>query len=229
MHKKRYREVVGYELKDIILGGQDGIVNILGTVLGVAAAVSDARIVIISGLAAAFAESLSMAAVAYTSTKAAKEFYMSQVSKEQKDIESHPAFEKRELRHIFLKKGFRGRLLDQVIRKVSGSKRLWLDTIMAEELHMYPEEYSYPIKSGVIVGVSSAVGSLIPLFPFFLLDIYPAMIASMIISVGMLFIVGAVKAKLTIGSWRRSGFEMAIIGSVAALGGYLIGRLLKAI
>ena len=48
MHKKRYLDDVGYELKDIILGGQDGLVNVLGNVLGVAAAVNDIRIVIIS-------------------------------------------------------------------------------------------------------------------------------------------------------------------------------------
>ena len=226
MHKKRYLDGVGYELKDIILGGQDGLVNVLGNVLGVAAAVNDPRIVIISGLAATFAESLSMAAVAYTSTKAAKEFYQSQLEKEQKLIEKHPAFEQREVRHIFLKKGFRGRLLDQVLRKITGSKRLWLDTLMAEELRMYPEEYGSPLKSGIVVGVASFIGSLIPLFPFFLLDIKSSMIVSLIISVVILFIIGALKAKITVGSWKRSGLEIATIGTAAAMGGYLIGKLL---
>lgn len=226
MHKKRYIDGVGYELKDIILGGQDGLVNVLGNVLGVAAAVNDPRIIIISGLAATFAESLSMAAVAYTSTKAAKEFYQSQLEKEQKLIEKNPAFEQREVRHIFLKKGFRGRLLDQVLRKITSSKRLWLDTLMAEELRMYPEEYGSPLKSGIVVGVASFIGSLIPLFPFFLLDIKSSMIVSLIISIAMLFIMGALKAKITVGSWKRSGLEIATIGTAAAIGGYLIGKLL---
>ncbi|MDO8628506.1 MAG: VIT1/CCC1 transporter family protein [Nanoarchaeota archaeon] len=65
---------VGSLLRDIILGGQDGVVNILGLVLGVAAATVDVRIVLIAGLAGAFAESISMAAVAYTSTKASRDF-----------------------------------------------------------------------------------------------------------------------------------------------------------
>ena len=229
MHKKGYKDSVGYELKDIILGGQDGLVNVLGNVLGVAAAVNDPKIIIISGLAATFAESLSMAAVAYTSTKAAKEFYISQLEKEQKLIEKHPAFEQREVRHIFLKKGFRGRLLDQVLRKITSSKRIWLDTLMAEELKMYPEEYGSPLKSAIIVGVSSLVGSLIPLFPFFLFDVTTSMIVSLSISVVILFIMGALKAKITVGSWKRSGIEIATIGTVAAMGGYLIGKLLGTI
>ena len=43
-------------LSDIILGGQDGLVNVLGIVLGVAAATADAWVVIVAGLAATFAE-----------------------------------------------------------------------------------------------------------------------------------------------------------------------------
>ncbi len=56
------------DLRDIILGGQDGLVNVLGVTLGVAAASGDTRIVLAGGLAATFAESFSMAAVAYTSS-----------------------------------------------------------------------------------------------------------------------------------------------------------------
>ena len=55
-------------LSDVILGGQDGLVNVLGVILGVAAATADTRIVLVAGLAATFAESVSMGAVAYTST-----------------------------------------------------------------------------------------------------------------------------------------------------------------
>ncbi len=63
----------GVLLRDIILGWQDGVVNVLGLVLGVATATDSTRLIIISGLAALFAESASMAAVAYTSSKAAKD------------------------------------------------------------------------------------------------------------------------------------------------------------
>jgi len=63
-------------IRDVILGGQDGIVNVLGIVLAVATATHSKYIILISGLAATFAESISMAAVGYTSAKAGKEFYV---------------------------------------------------------------------------------------------------------------------------------------------------------
>ena len=77
-------------LSDIILGGQDGIVNVLGVILGVAAASGDVRIVIVAGLAATFAESISMAAVAYTSTLADADFYESEREREYRHIQDVP-------------------------------------------------------------------------------------------------------------------------------------------
>src|SRR3989304_3463185 len=64
-------------LADIILGGQDGLVNTLGVILGVAAASADPRIVIAGGLAATFAESISMGAGGYNSTLSGHDHYRS--------------------------------------------------------------------------------------------------------------------------------------------------------
>ena len=74
------------QLSDIILGGQDGLVNTLGVILGVAAATSDPRIVIAAGMAASFAESVSMAAVAYTSRQADHALYESERAREHRHI-----------------------------------------------------------------------------------------------------------------------------------------------
>jgi len=51
---------------------------------------------------------------------------------------------------------------------------------------------------------------------------------SLSISALTLFIVGAYKAKITVGDWKKSGAEIAIIGTVSALVGYFIGYLFKA-
>src|SRR2546428_6193721 len=57
-------------LSDFILGSQDGIVNVLGIILGLSAATRDVRIILVATLAALGAESIAMGAVAYTSTRA---------------------------------------------------------------------------------------------------------------------------------------------------------------
>ncbi len=210
-------------LKDAILGGQDGVVNVLGIVLGVATATNDFRIIMISGLAATFAESVSMGAVLYTSTKAAKEYYYAEFKREKKEIESVPDIEREEIKEIFYNKGFRGKQLNEIVRKITSDKDLWLDTMMTEELRLFPDEYKSPIKKGIFVGLAAVVGSLIPLIPFLIISIKPAMIASVLFSGAVLFGIGVVKAKWFELDWKKSGIEMAVIGTVAALVGYAVG------
>jgi predicted membrane protein (TIGR00267 family) len=218
---------IGSKLRELILGGQDGLVNVLGIVLGVAAATASTNMVIISGLAATIAESISMGAVAYTSTKAAKEYYLSLRKKEIHEMKTIPKQEKKEVKDIYFHKGFRGKLLNAVVEKITSSRKVWLETMLAEELRMFPEEFHSPMKSGIVVGLASIVGSLIPLIPFFFLPVETAVILSLIICTLSLFVVGSIKAKVTIGTWWKAGIELALIGMAAALCSYGVGYLLK--
>lgn len=218
----------GKILRETILGGQDGLVNVLGVVLGVAAATTEQRIILISGLAATFAESISMGAVAYTSTKAARDFYQSMVQKEIREIENVPRLEKAEIRAIFHKKGFRGKLLDDIVKRITSDKKVWLETMMAEELRLFPDEYENPLRSALTVGFASVAGSFVPLVPFFFTTGTTAMVSAILAAALFLFVGGSIKAKLTIGDWKRSGTEMLLIGMTAALVGFLIGTLLGA-
>lgn len=84
-----YRERGSAVIRDVILGGQDGLVNVLGIVLAVAEATQSRYIILISGFAATFAESISMAAVAYTSGKAGMEYYRKKRNRIAEEFE-HP-------------------------------------------------------------------------------------------------------------------------------------------
>lgn len=210
---------------DVILGGQDGLVNVLGVILGVAAASGDSRIVIAAGLAATFAESISMAAVAYTSEKAEHEHYLAELEREKEEIEMMPEEETEEVREIYAQKDFKGKILDQVVEHITKDKNVWLKVMMLEELGLQETDQRKILKGALIVGGSAVIGSLIPLFPFFFLSVKTSISWSLIISALVLFVFGAYKAKITIGYWLRSGLEMTTIGIVSALAGYLIGLL----
>ena len=217
----------GSKLRDYILGSQDGLVNVLGLVLGLAIATRDARIVLIGGLAAAFAESIAMAAVAYTSSKAVRDFYLSEVEREKREIEEVPETEREEIREIYRKKGFTDEELKMIVSRITSNKEVWLDTMMTEELRLFPEGYERPALNGITVGIASLLGSFLPLAPFIFLGVANAILTSVALSLIALFIIGAIKARLTVGSWIRSGIEMGIIGIIAALAGYVIGILLS--
>ncbi|MCC7432946.1 VIT1/CCC1 transporter family protein [Candidatus Peregrinibacteria bacterium] len=222
----------GEQLSEIILGGQDGLVNTLGVILGLAAASSDFRIVVAGGLAGAIAEAVSMGAVGYTSKVAERDFYLSELKREQREIEEMPQEEIQEIRDIYEKKGFRGDLLEEVVKVVTSDHQVWLDTMMQEELKLSPVEDGQPLKSAVLIGFSAFFGSVIPLLPFlgfYLLGIKGdgSVLNAILIALGCsaltLFMVGVVKSRLTVGTWYKSGLQMLVIGIVSALVGYLIG------
>lgn len=213
----------GSFLRQIILGGQDGLVNVLGVLLGVASGTSDTGIVIIAGLAATFAESISMAAVAYTSSKAEQDFYRKEFEREKREIRELPEVETEEIRLIYMKKGFRGSQLNSIVKKITSDQKVWLQVMMQEELGLSESEKVNPLREGIVVGLAALAGSLVPLIPFFLLPLQSAVIASLAVSIMALFAMGAYKGKLTLGDWMRSGFEIAVIGMIAAIAGYAIG------
>ncbi len=215
----------GNRLSDVILGGQDGLMNVLGVILGVAAASHDTRIVLAAGLAAVFAESISMGAVAYTSKVAERDFYFSELEREKREMKEVPEVEREEIRQIYREKGFKGKLLEEIVQVITSDDKIWLETMMSEELKLNPVEKKRPYSAAAIVFFSTIVGSFIPIMPFFFLPIQTSIWVALGISAFALFIVGVVKAKLTVGKWGRSGLQMMVIGIVSALAGYGVGLL----
>ena len=220
-HRRQFR------LSDVILGGQDGLVNVLGVILGVAAATRDVRIVIAAGLAATFAESISMGAVAYTSTLAENDLYHSEREREHRHIHLAPDVEVEEIRSIYRKKGFEGETLEKIVEVITSNPDVWVDVMMAEEFQLTPPEKSKALRSALIVGFSALIGSLIPLFPFFFWTVNLGIGVSILVAALTLFSVGFYKARVTVGKPFRSGLQMAVIGTVSALAGYLVGLIFK--
>lgn len=217
----------GAGLSDIILGGQDGLVNVLGVILGVAAATGDAHLVLVAGLAAAFAESVSMGAVAYTSTLADADLFRSEFEREHRHIRSVPDIERQEIRQLYQRKGFHGDLLDRVVETLTSDPEVWVAEMMAQEHRLLPSDRGTAARSGLVVGLAAIGGSLIPLIPFLILPIGASMAAAVVLTGLALFAVGIKKARLTVGRPVRSGLELAAIGVISALLGYAVGAVLK--
>ncbi|MDD5171451.1 MAG: VIT1/CCC1 transporter family protein [Candidatus ainarchaeum sp.] len=228
VHAEKHRSGRGQLLRNIILGSQDGIVNVLGIILGVAVSTHSTSIVLLAGLAATFAESISMAAVAYTSSRAEQEHYDSEVKREKYEMDNLAEAERKEIEDIYKNKGFSGKLLKDVVDKICSDKRVWLDTMMREELHLAnPIASMSPFWQGVLVGGSAIIGSFVPLAPFFFLPIAASMAAAVVVSSSLLFLIGAYKSQLTSGKWLQGGLEMMLIGGAAALAGYAVGALFQ--
>ncbi len=216
-------------LSDFILGSQDGIVNVLGVILGVAIASQEFAVVLAGGLAATFAESISMAAVAYTSTNARREFYLAEVEREKREMRDQPESEKEEVRTILRRWGVKGPELEEILTHITLEPKAWLDIMMAYELNLSPVSPGDARRSAMLVGTAAIVGSVIPLVPFMVFrnEILVGIAGSLIVSAATLFSIGWWKAKATVGRPGRSGLQMLIIGIASALAGFAIAFLVS--
>ncbi len=226
-HKLEQKEFHKKEnaLRDVILGGQDGLVNALGIILGVLVASNDVKILIATVIAATIAESISMGAVAYTSALAQRDYYLSERELESEEVEKYPEMEKEELRRIYEEKGITGKVLEEFVDTISKDKKVWVDIMMAEELQIAPVNTRDVLKSSVIVTIATTFGHLIPLIPFFFLTPQTALLSSIIVSTLTLFTVGVYQALTLVGSWWKAGLRMVLIGMGAALAGFVIAKL----
>ena len=214
-------------LADFILGSQDGLVNVLGVILGVAIASNDFTIVLAGGLAATFAESISMGAVAYTTTLARRDHYLAELEREKREMRDVPEQEQAEIRQILKRWGFTGKDVESIKDQIVSKPEAMLEIMMSYELHLAPVSKVQARNSALLVGIAAIVGSIIPLVPFVLMqhEIMTAIVAPIIVSAIILFAIGWYKARATVGRPGRSGLQMALIGTASALAGFAIAYL----
>jgi len=118
-----------------------------------------------------------------------------------------------------------------VVGEITSDKKVWVDVMMRDELHLTPVTDKGVVRRALVTGFSTLIGSLIPLIPFLFVPLFGisvglATIMAVPLCAAVLFAVGAYKALTLVGDWRISGLQMTLIGMLSAAAGYGIGRLL---
>ena len=230
MKRRRHRETHRQTnwLRDVILGGQDGLVNILGIILGIIAGGGSNTVLLAAGFAAAITESISMGAVGYTSAMSERDYYDAEREREAREVDTLPDQEREEVREIYRAKGFSGELLDRVVATITADRETWVATMMNEELHLQPVATRDILRTAIVITIATLIGHLIPLAPFLVMPREPALILAIVLSGITLFGVGVYSAVTLVGDWRTSGLKMLVIGLGAAAVGFVVARLFNA-
>jgi len=208
---------------DAIYGVNDGLGAVFGIVSGMAGYTGGSEVVLAAGLAGTLASALSMGAGAYLSSKSQREVYESEVSREQTEIEEDPHEEMLELELFYQLKGFSAAEARDMAERLQREPKQFLRTLVHEELGLSEENFPNPWRSTVSASVSTAIGGLIPIIPFFFTVGMPAVVASFIISTLAHFLVGASKTLVTMRPWWASGLEMTVVGILEAAITYGLG------
>lgn len=214
-------------VRDVILGGQDGLVNVLGLVLGMAVATGDTHVVVVAGLAALLAESIAMAGVAYTSSGAERQLAVATRITLRREREALASERAAARRARFVDAGLSPEALTIAEAEADAEATVWLARLEEERAALSPVREARPIRTAAIVGLSTALGSAVPLVPFVLLPMTLAPIAALAAGAIVLSVAGIERAALTGGSRTRAALEMLAIGMVSAFAGYLIGQVLR--
>lgn len=218
-------------LRDFIYGAIDGTVTTFAVVAGVKGADLSATIVIILGLANLIADGFSMAVSNFLATRAEMQEEESARQDEEREIRDDPEGEREEIRQIFSRKGFTGSQLEEIVDTITADNKLWVDTMMVEELGYSPSE-TEPLHAARATFVAFLVVGIIPLVAF-LADLWlpngledPFLWSSLMTGVAF-FTVGALKSRFVAQRWWKAGAETLAMGGAAATLAYLIGALLK--
>ncbi len=229
-HGRIIREMVAPEgwIGDAIYGANDGLGAVFGIVSGVAGATGSSQTVLIAGLAGMLASALSMGSGAYLATKSEREIYQAELDRERKEIEEDPEEEKEELALMYMLKGFTEEEARSLAERLAEKPEQFLSTLAHEELGLSEGNFPTPVLSAVSAAISTGLGALIPIIPFFFLTGFAAVLWAAGISLVAHFAVGAAKTLITGRSVFVSGMEMTIVGAVEAAITYSLGLLFHA-
>lgn len=211
-------------LRNIVYGFNDGLTANFGLIAGVIGASAQPHIILISGIAGMIADALSMGSSGYLAAVSEKEVYEHEKAMEAEEIKLMPELETEELALIYEAKGIPREEAKQRAKEIMQNPQQALEDKMHEELGLAERSIS-PLTEGWVTGLSTAIGALIPIFPFFFFDGAIAIWISFIISMLSHFAVGAARSFFTGRGIFRSGFDMFIVGFGVAAVGYVIGDL----
>lgn len=210
-----------------IYGANDGLAAVFGIVSGVSGATGGSNFVLTAGLAGAIASALSMATGAFLAERSEAEVASANLSRERQEIEEHPEEEREELSLYYQLKGLDREDADTLAEKLSHNPDAMLQLLAAEELGG-AQSGQDPAQAAFAAGLSTGLGAMVPVLPFFFLQGAAAVIAAAIVSLVAHFLVGAAKSLVTLRTWWAAGLEMTLAGVIVGGCTYAAGLLFHA-
>lgn len=228
LKREKWHVSTGTWIGDAIYGMNDGLSAVFGIVSGMAGfAGKDLRLVVAAGMMGMLASAISMGASAFLATKAEREVYEAEIGRERREIEEDPEHEREELMLLYQLKGFSEEEARRMAATIAKQPEQFLKTMAQEELGLSDRHFPNPWTSMLTGTVSTAVGGIMPVLPFFFVGGTTAIIASAILSTLAHFAVGAAKSLVTTRSWFASGLEMTLVGVGMGAITFLLGVLFK--
>jgi vacuolar iron transporter family protein len=217
-------------LREFVYGGIDGCVTTFAVVAGAVGAGFDNDVIIVLGFANLFADGFSMSVGAYLSAKTAKDNIQKHRLLINQQIESLPEINRAKVQAIYKAKGFDGDLLEQIVETITANKATLANVMMKEELEMI-EEIKSPLLIGWITFASFLLIGFIPMTIYVWDHVLPMtgslFVWSSVLTAAGFIVIGILKTYVTNTRLWKGVSETLLLGMIAALVAYFIGKFLE--
>ena len=148
-------------------------------------------------MSAAVASALSMATGAFLAERSEAEVAAANIERERQEIAEHPEEEQEELSLFYQLKGIDEATADAMAAQLARHPDAMLKALAAEEFGI-ARRRGDPKQAALAAGVSTGLGAIVPVIPFFFTTGTVAIVTAAVISLIAHFLVGAAKSLVTL-------------------------------
>lgn len=209
-----------------IYGANDGLAAVFGIVAGVSGATGGSSFVLTAGVFGAVASGLSMATGAFLAERSENEVAAANVAREREELDDNPEEEKEEVSLFYQLKGIDPVTADRLAEQLAKDPEAMIRVHAPDELGGIDAQ-GRPVQSAIAAGISTFIGAMVPVMPFFWLRGSTGVIVAAAVSLVAHFLVGAAKSLFTLRTWWSAGLEMTLAGVIVGGITYGLGLVLK--
>ncbi|QIE54477.1 GMP synthase [Pikeienuella piscinae] len=217
-------------LKEIVYGGNDGIVTTFAIVAGFAgagaegAATVGAGAVLLFGLANLFADATAMGLGAFLSSRSEQDVWRAMRAKERAEIDNNPEMERREMLEILSDRGVCETDATAMADILQRNPEVMTDLMMQYELVLSDPTRDRPALIALATFLAFILFGSAPLLPYFLAPPTATTFnISLASSVGALIALGLLRWKVTSETLRRCVGETLLVGGICGLVAFTVG------
>ncbi|QPM89782.1 VIT1/CCC1 transporter family protein [Pseudooceanicola algae] len=222
-------------VKQIVYGGNDGIVTTFAIVAGFAGASAGDGIAMIGGLAVLvfglanlFADAVSMGLGEFLSGRAQHDLYHNRRQLELREIAENPGHERDELEVILRQRGLSDGDAHAAAEIMVHHPSIMADLMMTYEFGMHDPAEDNPAINGLVTFFSFVLFGAVPLLPYFFFEASPRIFwYSVIATFSALAALGLLRWRTTGEKLLRTLGETIAVGAACALVAYLVGLLVS--
>lgn len=221
-------------LKEIVYGGNDGIVTTLAVISGFAGAggqnASNYSVlaVLLFAFANLFADATSMGLGNFLSMRSEAAVYQKHLKIEEKQLNKNQNLEKIEATYLLQKEGFNEIDSKKMVNLLTQNKNYWLEFMLEKELDMHNPKLQNPLLTALATFLAFIIFGFLPIIPYLLPNpgnftfVYSISFAAL-----SLILLGFLRFKVTGEKWQKAIFEVLLVGFMSSFVAFIVGIFFK--